>query len=98
MQKSPEQNSSEKVKGSYIHFPSPMKSYLLSVLTIICSAAPGSALAWLLVGLTGLTGVLQALATVALSMFASVAIFAGLVALGQALARSFGRTSGVPKP
>ena len=77
-------------KGSYVHFPSPLKSYLLSVLTIICSAAPGSVLAWMLVGTTGVTGILQAIATVMLAMVLSVSIFAGLVALG--------RTLGVTKP
>ena len=59
-------------------------------LTIICSAAPGSVLAWMLVGATGVTGVLQAIGTVMLAMVLSVSIFAGLVALG--------RTLGVTKP
>ncbi len=72
-------------EGSYVHFPSPMKSYFLSVLAIVCSAAPGSVLAWLLVGALGLTGVLQALATVFLAMVFSVLLFAGLAALGNLL-------------
>ena len=72
-------------EGSYVHFPSPVKSYFLSVLAIICSAAPGSVLAWLIVGALGLTGIGQALATVALAMIFSVLIFAGLAALGSAL-------------
>ena len=72
-------------EGSYVHFPSSMKSYLLSVLTILCAAVPGSLSAWLLVGMFGLTGVLQALATVGLAMIFSVLLFAALVALGRLL-------------
>ena len=80
-----ETNGESRANGSYVHFPSPIKSYFLSVLTIICSAAPGSTLAWLLVGATGMVGVWQAIATVMLAMVFSVSIFAGLVALGRAL-------------
>ncbi len=80
-----ETNGDSQANGSYVHFPSPLKSYFLSVLTIICSAAPGSTLAWMLVGVTGATGVWQAIATVMLAMVFSVSIFAGLVALGRFL-------------
>jgi hypothetical protein len=72
-----------KPKGSYVHFPSSMKSYFLSILAILASAVPGSLLAWMIISSFDLTGVLQALATVFLAMVFSVLIFAGLVALGR---------------
>lgn len=67
-----------------------MKSYFLSVLAILAAAIPGCFLAWWLVGLTGFTGVAQALSTVFLAMFFSVLLFAGLAALG--------RLMGITKP
>jgi len=71
--------------GSYVHFPSPMKFYLYSILAIAASAVPGTVLAWLTTTSFGLTGVVLALATAALAMVLSVAIFAGLIATGRAL-------------
>ena len=70
--------------GSYTHFPSPMKSYLFSILAILASAIPGVSLAWLAMTSLGLEGTVLALATVATAMVLSVAIFALLVAIGRA--------------
>ena len=71
--------------GSYTHFPSPMKSYLYSILAILASAIPGVSLAWLAMTALGLEGTVLALATVATAMVFSVAIFALLVAIGRVL-------------
>ena len=71
--------------GSYTHFPSPMKSYLLSVLAILVSAVPGVWLAWFGMSSLGLEGVVLALATAVLAMVLSLSFFAGLVAIGRAL-------------
>lgn len=75
--------SSMSEHGSYTHFPSPMKSYLQSVLAILASGVPGAVLAWLAMTSLGLTGVALALATAVTAMVFSVAIFAALVALGK---------------
>jgi hypothetical protein len=72
-----------KPKGSYVHFPSSMKSYFLSILAILASAVPGSLLAWMIISSFEFTGLGLALATVFLAMVFSVLIFAGLVALGR---------------
>ena len=72
-----------KPKGSYVHFPSPVKSYFLSVLAILASAVPGSFLAWMIISSFAFTGIALALATVFLAMVFSVLIFAGLVAFGR---------------
>jgi hypothetical protein len=69
--------------SSYTHFPSPMKSYLQSVLAILASGVPGAVLAWLAMTSLGLTGVPLALATAFVAMVFSVAIFAALVAVGR---------------
>lgn len=74
-----------KPKGSYVHFPSSMKSYFLSILAILASAVPGSFLAWTIVTSFGLTGLWQALVTVFSAMVFSVLIFASLAALGRLL-------------
>lgn len=71
--------------GSYTHFPSPMKSYLFSILAIVASAVPGVTLAWLLTTSLGLAGTVFALVTVFAAMVFSVLIFATLVAIGRAL-------------
>lgn len=73
------------IRGSYAHFPSPMKSYLYSILAILASAVPGTLLAWLTASSLGLTGVALALLTAFLAMVLSVALFAGLIAAGRAL-------------
>jgi hypothetical protein len=74
-----------KPKGSYVHFPSSMKSYFLSILAILASAVPGSLLAWMIISSFDFTGVWLALATVFLAMVFSVLLFAGLVAIGRLL-------------
>ena len=74
-----------KAQGSYTHFPSPMKSYFLSVLAILASAVPGVWLAWLLMGSFGLEGIPLALTTALVAMVLSVVFFATLVAIGRAL-------------
>ena len=71
--------------GSYTHFPSPMKSYFLSVLAIVASAGPAVWLAWLSITALGLTGIPLALATALLAMVIAVLFFAALVAIGRAL-------------
>jgi hydrogenase/urease accessory protein HupE len=63
-----------------------MKSYLLSALAIVASAIPASFVAWWVTSsLLGLSGIPLALATVALAMVLSVALFAALSAIGHAL-------------
>ena len=62
-----------------------MKSYLLSVVAIISAAVPGTLLAWWGTSSLGLTGIPLALATVFAGMILSVALFAGLIALGRVL-------------
>jgi hypothetical protein len=72
------------VNGSYTHFPSPVKSYFLSVVAIICCAVPaaiGSSWVWKAVGLEGIP---LALATVFTAMVVATALFAMLAALGKA--------------
>jgi ABC-type branched-subunit amino acid transport system permease subunit len=69
--------------GSYVHFPSTMKSYLLSVLAIVVCAVPGALLAWLGMTAIGLSGIPLALATVSLGMVLAVVFFALLSALGR---------------
>ncbi|MEO8385497.1 MAG: hypothetical protein ABI583_09665 [Betaproteobacteria bacterium] len=62
-----------------------MKSYLLSVIAIFSAAIPGTLLAWWGTSSLGLTGIPMALVTVVAGMVLSVAIFAGMIALGRAL-------------
>lgn len=71
--------------GSYVHFPSSMKSYLLSVLAILACAVPGAYLSWLSMTALGLSGIPLALATVVGGMVLAVALFALLSALGRLL-------------
>ena len=73
------------VRGSYVHFSAPMKSYLLSILAIAASAIPGTYLAWLAMTSLELSGIPLALSTVVTGMVFSVAIFATLIAIGRAL-------------
>lgn len=78
-------NTSKNLAGSYSHFPSPMKSYLFSVLAILCCAVPSaivSSWAWKAVGLEGVG---LAVATVISAMVLATALFALLSALGKAL-------------
>ena len=74
-----------KANGSYTHFPSPMKSYFLSIMAILASTVPGVWLAWLLTSAWGLQAIPLALATVFVAMVISVFFFAMLVAIGRAL-------------
>ncbi|MEO8100992.1 MAG: hypothetical protein ABI790_00610 [Betaproteobacteria bacterium] len=62
-----------------------MKSYFLSVLSIVASAAPAVWLAWLAMTALGLNGIPLALTTALLAMVIAVAFFAALVAIGRAL-------------
>jgi len=78
-------NQSKNLAGSYTHLPSPMKSYLLSVLAIICCAVPAAVLSWLGWKVFGLTGVMLSLATVFSAMVLATAFFAALAAIGRAL-------------
>ena len=70
--------------GSYVHFPSSMKSYLLSILAILACAVPGAYLSWLGMKSLGLDGIPLALATVVGGMVLAVTLFALLSALGRA--------------
>lgn len=70
--------------GPYTHFPSPVKSYFLSVLAILASAVPGVWLAWLVTNSFGLDGLPLALATALVAMVISVVFFATLVVIGRA--------------
>lgn len=69
--------------GSYSLFPSPMKSYFVSVLAILASAVPGVWLAWLAMSALGLAGIPLALASAFVAMVFSVGFFAALVAIGR---------------
>ncbi len=71
--------------GSYTHFPSPMKSYLLSVLAILTAAVPGVWLAWTAMSAFGLEGIPLALTAALVAMIISVFFFALLVAIGRKL-------------
>lgn len=62
-----------------------MRSYLLSVFAILCAAVPGTLMAYWGISSLGLAGIPLALATVVAGMVLSVALFAGLIALGRAL-------------
>jgi hypothetical protein len=62
-----------------------MKSYLLSVVAIVCAAVPATLIAWWGTSALGLSGVTLAVATVFAGMVLSVLFFAGLIALGRAL-------------
>ncbi|MEQ1519145.1 MAG: hypothetical protein ABL931_21930 [Usitatibacteraceae bacterium] len=74
--------------GAYVHTQvtiNEVKSYFLSVIAILCAAVPGTLLAYWSIIALGLSGVSQAIATVFLGLVLSVALFAGLIALGRAL-------------
>lgn len=78
-------NNSKNLAGSYSHFPSPMKSYVLSVLAILCCAVPAaivSSWAWKSFGFEGIS---LAIATVVTAMVVATALFALLSAIGKAL-------------
>lgn len=72
-------------RGSYVHFPSSMKFYFLSVLAIVVCAVPGAYLSWRGMTALGLSGIPLALATVVVAMILTVGLFALLSALGRAL-------------
>jgi hypothetical protein len=71
--------------GSYTHLPSPLKSYLLSILAIIGCSLPAVVLSWVGLRALGLTGIPLALLTVFSSMILATALFALLSAIGRAL-------------
>jgi hypothetical protein len=71
--------------GSYTHFPSPMKSYLLSVLAILVCAVPSAFGAWMLWKSIGLSGVTLSVATALSAMVLATALFALLSALRNRL-------------
>jgi hypothetical protein len=80
-----ERTMTRNINGSYTHFPSSMKSYVVSILAIFASAVPGVWLAWLAMSALGLQGVALALASAFVAMVISVVFFAALVAIGRAL-------------
>ncbi|MBC7621991.1 MAG: hypothetical protein H7232_01230 [Aeromicrobium sp.] len=78
-------NTPKNLAGSYSHFPSPMKSYVLSVIAILFCAVPaavGSSWAWKTFGLEGIP---LAVATVMSAMVVATASFALLSAVGKTL-------------
>ncbi|MEP7156492.1 MAG: hypothetical protein ABI905_12010 [Betaproteobacteria bacterium] len=77
--------NTNKASGSYSLFPSPMKSYFLSVVAIVAAAGPAVWLAWLAMTAVGLEGIPLALATAVLGMVLAVLFFATLVAVGKAI-------------
>jgi hypothetical protein len=77
-------NTPKNLVGSYTHFPSPMKSYFLSVLAILVCAVPAaivSSWAWKLAGLEGIP---LAVVTVISAMVLATSLFALLSAVGKA--------------
>ncbi len=70
--------------GSYTHFSSPMKSYLLSVIVILVCAVPAAAVSSWGWKAFGLDGIGLAVATVISAMVLATALFAMLSALGKA--------------
>jgi hypothetical protein len=72
-------NNAKNLAGSYSHFPSPMKSYVLSVITILCCAVPAavaSSWAWKMFGLGGIA---LAVATVISAMVLATAFGAKML-------------------
>jgi hypothetical protein len=67
--------------GSYHHFPSPMKSYVLSVVAILLCAGPSAYVAWQLWLVIGLTGVWLSISTALTAMVLATALFAALSAI-----------------
>ena len=78
-------NANRSASDTYSLFPSPMKSYFLSVLAIVTAAAPAVWIAWMAMSALGLQGIILALTTAVLAMVIAVLFFAGLVAIGRAL-------------
>lgn len=66
--------------GSYTHFPSPMKSYVLSVIAILLCAVPSAYVAWQVWLAVGLSGVGLSIATAFSAMVFATALFALLSA------------------
>ncbi len=77
-------NMPRNLAGSYTHLPSPMKTYVLSVLAIASCAIPAAILSSWLWKSVGLVGIPLALATVISAMVLATALFALLSAIGKA--------------
>ena len=77
-------NMPRNLAGSYTHLPSPMKTYLLSVLAIACCAIPSAIFSSWIWKSIGLTGIPLALATVVSAMVLATGLFALLSAIGKA--------------
>lgn len=71
--------------GSYTHFPSPMKSYVLSVIAILLCAVPSAYIAWQVWLAVGLSGVGLSIATAFSAMVLATAMFAVLSAIRNKL-------------
>jgi hypothetical protein len=78
-------NTPKELAGSYTHFPSPMKSYILSVIAILVCAIPAAIVSSWVWKSYGLEGIPLAVATVISAMVVATALFAALSALGKAL-------------
>ncbi len=78
-------NTNNKLKGSYSHFPSSMKSYVLSVIAILCCAVPAAIFSWWAWKAIGLKGITLSLVTAFSAMVLATALFALLAAIGKAL-------------
>jgi hypothetical protein len=78
-------NNSKNLAGSYSHFPSPMKSYILSVVMILCCAVPAAIVSSWVWKAFGLEGISLAIAAVVTAMVVATALFAMLSAISKAL-------------
>jgi hypothetical protein len=78
-------NPSNTPAGSYHHFPSPMKSYVLSVIAILLCAVPSAYVAWQVWLVVGLSGVGLSIATAFSAMVLATAMFALLSAIRNKL-------------
>ncbi len=75
---------SKNLTGSYTHLPSPMKSYVLSILAIALSAVPSAVFSAWVWKAYGLEGIPFALATVFSAMVLATALFAAITSIGRA--------------
>jgi hypothetical protein len=77
-------NTPKNLNGSYTHFPSPMKSYFLSVLAIVACAVPAAIVSSWGWKMAGIEGIPLAVVTVISAMVLATTLFAMLAAIGKA--------------